>query len=243
MKPLETALGIHDPDWLMSAREKLTLIGILELLRPAATLEFGYHKGGATKWLAKFSKKVVTVDVNEHVSQASADYPNVEAWNLPTQEAVQQIKKNNLRFDLAIIDADHSRQGVKNDLQGLVSHCDLIILHDASNPECRKGMMDILAGSDSKYAYNLDLITSALKHDGLWGGFGVVITTSDYGKMQEFRKEFSPYRYLRAHDLVSLSRRFCTIKSLLARNLVNLASKTRILAGKALRTFKLRSNS
>ena len=34
MNELEEKLGIKNTDWLMSAREKLSLIGLLELLRP-----------------------------------------------------------------------------------------------------------------------------------------------------------------------------------------------------------------
>ena len=110
MNTLERKLGVANENWLMSAREKLCLIGLLELLRPQKSLEFGFHRGGATAWLAKFSETVITVDVNEHVNDAPKNFPNVTSWNCPTEEAVERIKKEMLSFDLAIIDADHSKK-------------------------------------------------------------------------------------------------------------------------------------
>jgi predicted O-methyltransferase YrrM len=58
----------------MSAREKLCLIGLLELLRPKKSLEFGFHRGGATSWMAKFSDSVITVDVNDYVDDAAKSF-------------------------------------------------------------------------------------------------------------------------------------------------------------------------
>ncbi len=87
MNELQEKIAISNADWLMSAREKLGLIGLLFCLNPKKTLELGYHRGGATKWLAEFSEKVITVDVNEFVSDAPNQFHNVEAWNCPTLEA------------------------------------------------------------------------------------------------------------------------------------------------------------
>ena len=50
MNELQEKIGILNPDWLMSTREKLGLIGLLHCLKPKKVLELGYHRGGATKW-------------------------------------------------------------------------------------------------------------------------------------------------------------------------------------------------
>ena len=94
MNELQEKLCISNPDWLMSAREKLGLIGLLHCLKPKNVLEFGYHRGGATKWLAEFPEQVITVDVNEFVSDAPNLFQNVEAWNCPTLEAAPKRKLN-----------------------------------------------------------------------------------------------------------------------------------------------------
>ena len=166
MNELQEKIGIQNLDWLMSTREKLALIGLLHCLKPKKVLELGYHRGGATKWLAEFSEKVITVDVNEFVSDAPNQFHNVEAWNCPTLEAASRIKKEKLFFDLAIIDADHSRKAFSADINGIIEHSDIILMHDSFNPDCRKGMVDSLKKHDS-HAYYLDFIPSVSKNDGL----------------------------------------------------------------------------
>ena len=144
MDELQRKIGILNSDWLMSSREKLSLIGLLHTLKPKKVLEFGYHRGGATQWLSKLSDQVITVDVNEFVSDAENEYQNVEAWRCSTMEAIEKIKDQNLFFDLAIIDADHNRVAVANDISGVLQSSDVILMHDSFNPSCRKGMITSL---------------------------------------------------------------------------------------------------
>jgi len=192
MNELQEKIGILNPDWLMSTREKLGLIGLLHCLKPKKVLELGYHRGGATKWLSEFSEQVLSVDVNEFVSNAPNLFHNVEAWNCPTLEAASRIKKENLFFDLAIIDADHSRKAVSGDIYGIISHSDIILMHDSFNPDCRKGMVDALKNQDS-HAYYLDFIPSVSKSDGLWGGLAIAWKSQTPGQAQEFAKEISSF--------------------------------------------------
>jgi len=192
MNELQEKIGILNPDWLMSTREKLGLIGLLHCLKPKKVLELGYHRGGATKWLSEFSEQVLSVDVNEFVSNAPNLFHNVEAWNCPTLEAASRIKKENLFFDLAIIDAEHSRKAVSGDIYGIISHSDIILMHDSFNPDCRKGMVDALKNQDS-HAYYLDFIPSVSKSDGLWGGLAIAWKSQTPGQAQEFAKEISTF--------------------------------------------------
>ena len=95
MIEIEQKLGVANQNWLMSAREKLGLIGLLQCLNPESVIELGYHRGGATKWLSQYSKKVLTVDVNEFVSDAPSQSSNLEAWNCSTVEAIKKIREKN----------------------------------------------------------------------------------------------------------------------------------------------------
>ena len=192
MNELQEKIGILNPDWLMSTREKLGLIGLLHCLKPKKVLELGYHRGGATKWLSEFSEEVLSVDVNEFVSNAPNLFHNVEAWNCPTLEAASRIKKENLFFDLAIIDADHSRKAVSGDIYGIISHSDIILMHDSFNPDCRKGMLDALQNQKS-HAYYLDFIPSVSKKDGLWGGLAIAWKSQTPGLIKEFEKEMTSF--------------------------------------------------
>jgi 23S rRNA U2552 (ribose-2'-O)-methylase RlmE/FtsJ len=176
----------------MSTREKFGLIGLLHCLKPKKVLELGYHRGGATKWLSNFSEQVISVDVNEFVSNAPNLFHNVEAWNCPTLEAASRIKKENLFFDLAIIDADHSSKAVSADIKGIISHSDIILMHDSFNPDCRQGMIDALKNQKT-HAYYLDFIPSMSKNDGLWGGLAIAWKSQAPGLAKEFEKEMSSF--------------------------------------------------
>ena len=139
-------------------------------------------------------KRSLTVDVNEFVTKASEQYPNVEAWNCSTSEALKKIIDNKLSFDLAIVDADHSRKAVCKDISGLINHADVILMHDGL-AECRKGMQDALKYQNS-HAYYLDFVPSVLKHDGLWESLGIAWRSKNPGSKKEFLKESSSYFYL-----------------------------------------------
>jgi hypothetical protein len=233
MLDLEDKLNIANPNWLMSCREKLAIIGLLQCLKPTRILELGYHRGGATKWLAEFAEEVISVDVNEFVTEASKNHTNVEPWRCTTGEAITKIKLNNLKFDLAIIDADHSKKAVANDVSGIIPHAEFILMHDSFNPACRRGMLDALK-SQSSHAFFLDFMPSILKEDGLWGGFAIAWKSENPGPKKEFLGEKSPYSLVWLQSIFHLKSMILQLKHFLSRVEQNSISKLRIFAGKIL---------
>ena len=233
MNELQEKIGILNPDWLMSTREKLGLIGLLHCLKPKKVLELGYHRGGATKWLSEFSEQVITVDVNEFVADAPNLFNNVEAWNCPTLEAASRIKSENLYFDLAIIDADHSRKAVSADINGIIDHSDIILMHDSFNPDCRKGMVDALKNQKS-HAYYLDFIPSVSKKDGLWGGLAIAWKSQKPGLAKEFAKEISSFTPVAIQNSFRVTPRINTAKERISNFKESAFSKIRITAGRIL---------
>ena len=233
MNEFQLKIGIENPDWLMNSREKLVLIGLLECIKPSSVIEFGYHRGGATKWLSKFGERIISVDVNEFVNDADKRFPNVEAWNCPTNEAIKWIKDKNLKFDLAVIDADHSRKAVAMDISGLLNYTDIILMHDSFNPACRKGMLDALKDQKT-HAYYLDFVPSVSKEDGLWGGIAVAWKSETPGRYQEFKKEFSSYPPLLLQNYFQLSAHILFIKQKVYSTKQFLINKLRIYCGKLL---------
>lgn len=234
MKDFEKKIGISNEDHLMSSREKLGLIGLLYCLKPEKIIEFGFHRGGTTHWLAQFANEIVTVDVNEFVANASEKYPNVEAWNCSTDQALKKIREKKLTFDLAIVDADHSREAVCKDISGLVKHADVILMHDSFNPQCRKGMQDALQNQKS-HAFYLDFIPSVLKHDGLWGGLGIAWRSKNPGPRKEFLNESSSYFSLSIRNTFHAASKFLGLKSFLFHKNQKIKSDLKILGGKILR--------
>ena len=233
MIELEDKMNITNPDWQMSCREKLCIIGLLECLKPKKVIEFGYHRGGATKWLSQFAEKLISVDVNEFVSEASKKYSNVEPWKCTTGEAINKIKADNLSFDLAIIDADHSRRAVANDVSGILPHAEVILMHDSFNPACRRGMLDALQSQNS-HAFYLDFIPSILKRDGLWGGFAIAWKSETPRPQKEFLGEESPYSAVWLQSSVHFKSKFLQLKHFFSQIVQNTISKLRICAGKIL---------
>ena len=233
MNEFQKKIGIQNPDWLMSTREKLGLIGLLHCLKPKKVLELGYHLGGATKWLSELSEQVISVDVNEFVSNAPNVFHNVEAWNCPTLEAASRIKKENLFFDLAIIDADHSRKSVCADIKGIINHSDIILMHDSFNPDCRKGMIDALKNQKS-HAYYLDFIPSVSKNDGLWGGLAIAWKSQTPGLTKEFAKEMSSFTPVAIQNSFRVTPRINTAKERISNFKESAFSKIRITAGRIL---------
>ncbi len=234
MIEIEQELGVANQNWLMSAREKLGLIGLLQCLNPESVIELGYHRGGATKWLSQYSKKVLTVDVNEFVSDAPSQSSNLEAWNCSTVEAIKKIREKKLAFDLAIVDADHSRLSVFQDIQGILPHAKVVLMHDSYNPKCRKGMLDALK-TQNTHAYFLDFIPSTLKYDGLWGGLAIAWRSDNPGPVKEFKGEISSYNVLAFISLFHLKSKVKNFKISISEKFQESLSKLKILYGRILR--------
>ena len=218
----------------MSAREKLGLIGLLNCINPKTVIEFGYHRGGATKWLSKFANKVITVDVNEFVSEASINHPNVEPWNCTTNEAINWISTNSLSFDLAIVDADHSRRAVAQDIKGILPYSDIVLMHDSFNPQCRQGMIDALEAQNS-HSYYLDFIPSILKADGLWGGLAIAWKSHKPEEVDEFSGEISSFNAISRQNVFHVSSKISNLKFHTVKTVNNLKANLQILFGKYLR--------
>lgn len=170
-------------NWMMSPSERLALIGLLQTIKPRCTLELGCADGGLTRWLSKYSDSVITVDMDSKVKDVTRGLTNVTALSMTTLEAFDWLRARDLVFDLTIIDADHSRIGVKSDLENAIQFSRFIVLHDTYYPPCREGILDVVASS--KYYYDLELVPGGLQPDGMWGGLGIVLPK--FGKQE---KEF-----------------------------------------------------
>ena len=156
----------------------------------------------------------------------------MEAWNCTTLEAASRIKKNKLFFDLVIID-DHSRKAVSADINGVISHSDIILMHDSFNPDCRKGMIDALKNQKS-HAYYLDFIPSISKNDGLWGGLSIAWRSETPGLAKEFAKEMSSFAPVAIQNSFRVTPTITKIKESISVLKESTFSKFRITVGRLL---------
>jgi len=171
--PLRAVLGLEPLGWMMAPSERLAIVGLLAMLRPRRSLELGCAEGALTAWLSRYSEQVVTVDIDEKVLRVTQAMANVRALHMTTDEATRRIEAEGQRFDLTVVDADHSAEGVRRDLEATLRFSDVVLVHDTYHPPCRDGIVSVLRERD--VWFDLDLVPGGLQPDGLWGGLGIVI--------------------------------------------------------------------
>ena len=191
--------------WLMSPVERLVIVGLLELLRPARALELGHRFGGCTEWLCRYCGEVHSVDIDPAVVESCQQWSNAIPVHADTQTAIREFSRRGVRFDFALVDADHSFAAARDDLLGAAGLADVVVLHDSFNPECRAGY---LAAAQQLDAFvDLDLADGHLQEDGLWGGLGIVVPGLR-GASRHMTPRVSNYEVLAHEKQVMSSRRF-----------------------------------
>jgi len=184
------------PQWLMGPDERLAILGLLDIIKPDSVLEIGHFHGGCTRWLAQKAKIVYSVDIDAHVIQNCEQWSNVTPLHMRSSAAFEMFGKENRRFDLAIIDGDHSEDGAREDLRASLPLCDFIIMHDTSNPQCRAGYVQALAGTT--YYHVLDLVEGVAQEDGLWGGIGIAVPSLNASDAATLAPKISNYEIIKA---------------------------------------------
>jgi hypothetical protein len=173
---LKAFLGLTQDSyrWEMTPSERLTIVGMLALLRPRTALELGHRYGGCTRWMSAYCGLVHSVDIDPFVIESCKRFPNVTPWHMPSSEALARLAAEKQKFDFALVDADHSCDAAYADLKATMTLARVIIMHDASNPTARAGYLKALEHAD--VYHDLDLVDGHLQVDGLWGGLGLVVT-------------------------------------------------------------------
>lgn len=167
---LKNNIVTESPNWLMTSAERCAIIGLISRLEPTHTLEIGYRFGGCTGFLAEFSKQVSSVDLDANVLNAGNHWTNAKGYHENSVDFLKRAIEEGRRFDFAVIDGDHSTHGAAQDVKLAIQCCDVIVLHDSMNPECRQGYLNGL--KDFGGYYNLDFVLNS----GIWGGLGIIIT-------------------------------------------------------------------
>lgn len=176
-------------NWQMMPWERIALTGILSRLRPKFALEIGVYYGGSLSLTSQFAEKIVAVDIDPEVQTRFKIPDNVDLriGNSVTlvPKILRELSNNGSPLNFVLIDADHSAQGVKRDIELVLEYKPiepmLVAIHDSGNPNCRAG---ILAAdwSKSPYVHSVEcdfvpgqVIEHAVK-DGkgeVWGGLAL----------------------------------------------------------------------
>jgi hypothetical protein len=178
---------IQDSTWQMSFGERAALEGVLSQLRPKLAVEIGTAEGGSLARVAAHSDEVHSFDLVPPAEQARS-LANVTFHTgdshalLP--ELLARFADEGRNVDFALVDGDHSADGVHQDMCDLLDSPALaqsvILAHDTANPAVREGLDRVRYAAYPKVAYvELDLVAGymfrepSLLHE-LWGGLGLV---------------------------------------------------------------------
>jgi hypothetical protein len=167
----------------MAYGEQAALIGVLAALSPQLSLELGTFRGGSLARIAAHSREVHTFDLTSHTTEV---LPNVSYHFGDTRTTVPHVLREfseaKRNMDFVLVDADHSRAGVEQDMNNLLQSpavaTTVILLHDCANEAVREGARNaIAAAADIAYA-DLSFVippSSTLLLAESWGGLGIVV--------------------------------------------------------------------
>jgi hypothetical protein len=208
---------IQDSTWQMSFGERAALEGVLSQLRPKLAVEIGTAEGGSLARVAAHSDEVHSFDLVPPAEQARS-LANVTFHTgdshalLP--ELLARFADEGRNVDFALVDGDHSADGVHQDMCDLLDSPALaqsvILAHDTANPAVREGLDRVRYAAYPKVAYvELDLVAGymfrepSLLHE-LWGGLGLVLVDSARGA--DHADHPCQARYYEAFGLLSRAR-------------------------------------
>jgi hypothetical protein len=202
----------------MSFGERSALEGVLSQLRPRLALEIGTYEGGSLSFLARHCGHVHTLDLHDLVADRRS-YANVTFHTGDSAELLPallgELEREGQELDLALIDGDHSAEGVRKDLQNLLdsatTRATVILLHDTMNEETRAGIESAGLSEHPKVVYHeLDFVPGyefvGGHFDGqVWGGLGLVLTGEQ--SFEGYREGTAQTRYRRPFELLHDARR------------------------------------
>lgn len=190
---------LGDPRCQMSFGERAALEGVLAQLWPSLSVEVGSAAGGSLERVACYSDEVHSFDlvvpdsevtVPQHVvHHVGNSHETLGPW-------LEDLGDRGGAIDFALIDGDHTADGVRLDLLDLLAAYatarTVILLHDTANPGVREGLQGIDLDFHPKVVYlDLDLLAGYEFADGpfegqRWGGLGLIVTgdrsTDGYGE-------------------------------------------------------------
>ena len=169
----------------MALGERAALVGFLSQLQPALAIEVGTAQGGSLRPIATHAQEVHSLDLNFVLEEGL--YPNVTFHrgdsHVLLPQLLDQFAREGRTADFVLIDGDHTRHGVRRDLEHVLkssaARSTVVLLHDMMNPQCRQGVEDVGLGSYPHIVYvDLDVVPNVRRIPALrkrWGGLGIIV--------------------------------------------------------------------
>ncbi len=200
------------PEWQMSWGERFALEGLLSQLRPSLAVEIGTAEGGSLMRIAEHCEEVHALDL---VRTEAAVPENVELHVGDSREMLPallaDLAEHGRNVDFALVDGDHSADGVRADLRTLLAspavERTVIVCHDTMNEETRAGIKAAAPEDFEKVRLvELDLLTGYMGRlepftGQLWGGLGLIVVDADPGSEVPAARD-GDERYFDTHTMV-----------------------------------------
>jgi Methyltransferase domain len=189
-RPLANALIplLADSRSQMSFGERAALEGVLSQLQPKLSVEIGSSSGGTLERVAQYSQTVHSFDLvppdSEHMKSNICVHTGDSKHTFP-----EWLSTLDEQIDFALIDGDHTREGVSADLHNLLeSECaneTLILLHDMAIKEVQEGVDLVIGETGEKSSkvvyYDSEFFPGYTFREGpfysqLTGGLGIIVT-------------------------------------------------------------------
>jgi hypothetical protein len=174
--------------WQMSWGERAALEGVLTQRRPKLAIEIGTAQGGSLERIAVHAEEVHSFDlVAPSWNGASKSHVHLHPGDshVLLKQQLEEFASAGRNVDFVLVDGDHSANGVYRDIQDLLESPAIsdtvILIHDASNEEVRRGIERVPYVSFAKVRrVELDWLPGYIasipeRRFEIWGGIGLVI--------------------------------------------------------------------
>ena len=181
-------------DWQMSPSEQVTVMYLVEHLRPRAAIEIGTRFGGSLQVLARHCGRVYSLDNDPEVKERlKGRFENAEYLIGRSEETlpplIDRLQRENTEVGFVLIDGDHSTDGVRRDIDNILRYKPstnlYIIMHDSFNPAVRRGLTTAnWSACPYVQRVELDLVAGGVNthpnfRGQLWGGLAIGILTPE----------------------------------------------------------------
>jgi Methyltransferase domain len=197
----------------MSFGERAAVEGILAQLHPQLAVEIGTAEGGSLARIARYAHEVHSIDLTH--AELTADladhvhlHTGASARLLPPLLAAFSAAGRQL--DFALVDGDHSFEGVAGDLGVLLdSPCtarSVILVHDSMNEEIRAGLEHTgLEGYQKVVYYEPDFVPGYIYRVGaarhaVWGGLALIVCDAE--RSRSYARSPRQWRYYEPYEAI-----------------------------------------
>jgi hypothetical protein len=159
-------------------------------LRPRLAIEIGTETGGTLAIIARHSTRVISIDIDPGVKQRLAPrFSNVDFLTGSSHDILPpllgKLAADRVTPDFIFVDGDHSADGVRRDLEFILSFRPLkqmiVLMHDSFNPGCREGIR-AARWSCNPFCHfvDVDFVPGILHpnencHRQMWGGLALAL--------------------------------------------------------------------